>query len=254
MRFAVAGGTGVVGRYVVEEAARAGHEAVALSRSTGMDLTSGVGLQHALEGVDVIVDATNGSVFNRKKAAQFFTTVTGHLHRAGAAAGVSRLITISIVNIDKVSGYPYYQAKLAHEEAAFNGPIPATVVRATQFHEFPAQIMQRTKAGPVAMVPNMVVQTVAARAVGRAVVAAAAAEQLEHKTIDVAGPEKAELVDLAKKIVKRLGRQVTVLSVPVPGRSGRAMRSGALTPGPGARIVGPTFEEWLAGDDIDAVA
>ena len=38
MRIAVAGGTGMVGKYVVEAITGAGHEAVVLSRSRGVDL------------------------------------------------------------------------------------------------------------------------------------------------------------------------------------------------------------------------
>lgn len=48
MRIAVAGGTGIVGRHVAEAAGAAGHEPVILSRSSGVDLRSDVGLAAAL--------------------------------------------------------------------------------------------------------------------------------------------------------------------------------------------------------------
>ena len=44
MKIAVAGGTGVVGRHVVRELESRGHEPVVLSRSHGIDLTTGNGL------------------------------------------------------------------------------------------------------------------------------------------------------------------------------------------------------------------
>ena len=61
MRVAVAGGTGVVGRHVVESVRTAGHEPVVLSRSRGVDLVSGRGLTARLDGaVDMV---PGGSIF-----------------------------------------------------------------------------------------------------------------------------------------------------------------------------------------------
>ena len=253
MRIAVAGGTGAVGKYVVHAAERAGHEATSLSRATGIDLRTGVGLEAALEGVDVIVDATNGSTLSAAKATAFFTAVTRRLQEAGLAAGAGRLITVSIVNIDRVGSYGYYKAKLAQEAAALEGPLPVTIVRATQFHEFPAQIMQRAHAGPAYLVPRIRVQTVAARSVGEFLIEMAV-DPPRQTTVDLAGPAAADLVDLARAVIRRRGISGKVIAIPFPGRAGRAMRSGALTPSAGARIVGPSFDEWLPGPDIEAVA
>ncbi len=252
MRIAVAGGTGTVGKYVMEAAEQGGHVAKSLSRASGIDLRTGLGLEGALEGMDVIVDATNGSTVSAAKATAFFTSVTKRLQQAGSAAGVGRLVTVSIVNIDRVGGYGYYKAKLAQEAAALEGPLPVTIVRATQFHEFPGQIMQRAHAGPVYLVPRMRVQTVAARSVGKVVVDLAG-EPPEKTTVDVAGPAVAELVDLARAVIRRRGGSGQVVAVRIPGRAGQAMRSGALTPAAGAIVAGPSFEEWLPGPDIDAV-
>ncbi|WP_393097330.1 NAD-dependent epimerase/dehydratase family protein [Streptomyces sp. LN325] len=59
MRVAVAGGTGLVGRYVVEELAAAGQEPVVLARSRGVDLVTGAGLDAAVAGADAVVDVSN---------------------------------------------------------------------------------------------------------------------------------------------------------------------------------------------------
>lgn len=252
MRVAVAGGTGVVGHYIVEACRAAGHDVKALSRRTGTDLTSGEGLEEKLSGVNVVVDATNPPSLSRKKASAFFTTVTGNLQRAGASAGISRLVTMSIVNIDKVGANPYYKAKLDQEAAALAGSVPVTIVRATQFHEFPVQVMQRARLGRLAFMPHITVQTVAARAVGHAV-AEVVANPPSQTTTELVGPERNDLCDLARMAAGRLGRGTRVLGIPVPGRTGRALREGALTPSGDARIVGPTFEEWLPGEDVLAV-
>lgn len=253
MRVAVAGGTGTVGRHIAQACRDAGHEVVVLSRRTGTDLTTGSGLERKLEGVGTIVDASNGPAISASKATAFFEAVTRNLHCAGQAAGAVRLVTISIVNIDKLTGYPYYRAKLAQERAALSGPLPATIVRATQFHEFPVQIMQRSRLGPVALMPGFKVQSVAARAVGEVVADLLTHPPAEAK-VDVAGPEVGYLPELARKACRRLGWSTRVFAVPVPGRSGRSMKAGGLTPDGPARIVGPTFDEWLAGDDVLAMS
>ena len=49
MRIAVAGGTGLVGRYVVTALIDAGHDPVVLSRTQGVDLVSGTGLDRVLK-------------------------------------------------------------------------------------------------------------------------------------------------------------------------------------------------------------
>jgi uncharacterized protein YbjT (DUF2867 family) len=242
----------VVGKHIVEACRQARHDVSVLSRRTGTDLTSSTDLERALDRVEVIVDASNTPSQSRAKASAFFTTVTGNLQRAGASAGVNRLITISIVNIDKVGGNPYYKAKLAQEAAALAGPLPVNIVRATQFHEFPVQVMQRFHLGRLAFMPHIKVQTVAARAVGE-VVADVVLHPPAETTTDVAGPQVRDLCDLARAAAARLGRGNQIVGVPVPGRTGRSLRSGVLTPSGEARIGGPTFEEWLAGDDILSV-
>ncbi len=252
MRIAVAGGTGTVGRYVVEAADAREHEVVVLSRSSGVDLVTGAGLAAALDGVEVVVDVTNIETVNRAKATDFFTAVALHLQDGGAAAGVTRIVTLSIVGLERAFGFGYYQAKLAHEAAARQGAVAADIVRATQFHEFAAQVLRRGRRGPVAMVPRMRSQTVAARSVGRVLVEVAEGPRTGD-TVEVAGPDVADMVDLARQVVARRGGGTAVMGLRVPGRTGAAMRGDALLPGPSARIVGPTFGEWLDGEDVLAV-
>ena len=252
MRIAVAGGTGTVGRYVVQAAEQSGHHVVVLSRRAGVDVRKGDGLDAALEGIEVVVDATHAGTTNRAKATAFFCEVSRRLQTVATAQGVTRLVTLSIVGVDRVPGFGYYQAKLAQEAAVLEGPLPVTIVQATQFHEFPAQILGRTRMGPVAVVPRMRVQSVAARTVGE-VILEVATGSLGQEMVEVAGPEPADLVDLARSVVARRDQRVAVIPVRVPGRSGKAMRSGALLPTPGVRLAGPGFAHWLAGEDLAAV-
>ena len=252
MRIAVAGGSGTVGKYVVRSASQAGHEAVAMSRSVGVDVRTGEGLLAALEGVDVIIDATDGGTIHRAKATAFFTEVTENLHSIGQAQGVSRLVTLSIVGLERLPGFGYYEAKLAQESVALAGPLPVSIVRATQFHEFPVQILSRSARGPIAPVPVMRIQPVAARAVGEVLVETAVGPTL-GTTLEIAGPEEKNLVALARQVVRMRGRRTVVVPLRVPGRAGKAMRAGGQMPKSGARIVGPDFEEWLHGEDFSSM-
>jgi uncharacterized protein YbjT (DUF2867 family) len=206
-----------------------------------------VGLEEALEGVEVIVDTANAESLNQAKATTFFTGVTERLQAFGSAQGVQRLVTLSIVGIDRVS-FGYYRAKLAQEKAATAGPLRTTIVRATQFHEFPAQILGRSRFGPLAAMPVMRVQSIAARSVGRCL-AEAAVDPPSAQTIEVAGPEPADLVALARQLVRHRGSSLRILPIAVPGRAGRAMRGGALLASSATSLVGPSFAEWLTSDD-----
>jgi uncharacterized protein YbjT (DUF2867 family) len=200
-----------------------------------------------MQGVDVVIDALNTPSQNREKASAFFTGAASQLQRAAADAGVAHIVTLSIVGIDDAP-LGYYKAKLAHEKAATEGPVTATIVRATQFHEFPAQVMSRTKHGPVAVMIRGKSQPVAARAVGRQLVDVATATP-DGQRIDVAGPEVFDLPDLARRVLKAQGSRAVVIAVPMPGAAGKAMNSGALLATPSTRIIGPTFDEWLRSDD-----
>ncbi len=253
MKIAVAGGTGTVGSYAVEAVNLAGHEAVVLSRSRGVDLRTDAGVAPALEGVEVIIDATNSATMSRGKSTAFFTEVTTRLQKTGAAQSVERLVTLSIVGIDRVSESGYYQSKLAQEKAAQAGPLPVTIVRATQFHEFPAQVLGRARLGPVAAVPRMRVQPIAARTVGRYLVEAALDPPLEQM-IELAGPQREDLVDLARQIVAQRGRRIRVLPIVVPGAAGKAMRDGQLLATPSTTLAGPRFANWLISEDAQSPA
>lgn len=251
MKVAIAGGTGVVGSYAADAAEYAGHDVVALSRRTGVDARTGEGLAAALEGVDVIVDTLNAVSIKGSVSKAFFVATSRNLQEAGSRAGVRHIVTLSIVGIDRVPGYGYYTAKLAQEAAVSQGPLPVTILRATQFHEFPAQVMQVTHRGPIALVPHITSQPVAARTVGEHLVRLATAQP--GGTHELAGPEVHDIADLAKRIVADRGLSLKVVSLPVPGKAGRQLRSGALLATDTTTIDGPTFTEWLATGDAKRI-
>jgi uncharacterized protein YbjT (DUF2867 family) len=242
MRIAVAGGTGVVGRYVVEAARAAGHDVVVMSRGRGVDLVTGQGVDRALDGVDVVVDVTNVTDLRRKVATAFFESTTRTLLAAEERAGVRHHVLLSIVGIDRVEGYGYFTGKLAQERLVCEGRVPWTILRATQFHEFPEQLLARLP-GPFGVVPRMRSQPVAAREVGEHLVRLAEGPALGMAP-ELAGPREEQLVDMARRLVRARRARRWVVPVSFP-KAGPAMRGGALLPdadGPRGRI---TFDEWL---------
>jgi uncharacterized protein YbjT (DUF2867 family) len=251
VRIAVAGGTGTAGRYAVEAARSAGHQVVVLSRAGGVDVRSGSGLQAALERVEVIVDVLNGGSTGRKQATAFFEETMGNLQVAGAEAGVARMVVLSIVGIDRAEGFAYYDAKRAQEAAARRGPVPVTIVRTTQFHEFAGQLLDRMSFGPLSAVPSMRIRPVAARSVGRHLVEVATGDPAIERS-ELAGPEEVELVAMAmaRRTAKERGSPRMVVPVRIPGSVGSGLRAGALLPGPDAVIAGPGPDEWFASSDV----
>ena len=125
------------------------------------------------------------------------------------------------------------------------GPVPAAIVRATQFHEFPSQVLQRSRIGPIGLMPVARVQSVAAASVGRFLVESAEADAVPADGVEVAGPDQAWLVDLARSYVRSRGPRTAVVPLRLPGSTGMLMRSGGLLPGSGAHVLGPPFAEWL---------
>ena len=79
MRVAVAGGTGAVGAHTVLALQRAGHVPVVLTRSQGVDLETGAGLDNALAGVDALIDVTNFRPNDPTATRMMFETATRHL-------------------------------------------------------------------------------------------------------------------------------------------------------------------------------
>jgi uncharacterized protein YbjT (DUF2867 family) len=247
-KIAVAGATGRVGRHVVDALEAEGHDVVRMSRSTGVDVITADGLDEALAGVDCIVDVATGPSPDRQAATDFFTTATRNMQEAGERAGVRRIVVVSIIGIDRLSG-GYNAAKVVHEEAMLSGPIPVRILRASQFHEFVEQLVDWGRQGDVSYVPKMRTQLVAAQTVAEALAKLATAPDAESNGAsipEIAGPREESLVEMAKLLTARGGDPVRIEGVSDPDDPDSELyERGALLPGREATLAGPTFEEWL---------
>ena len=247
MRIAVAGATGRVGHHAVEVLEERGHDVVAISRSRGVDVITGDGLTAALSGVESIIDAATGPSPEQEPATRFFTAAARNLQEAGQQAGAGRIVVVSIIGTDKFTG-GYGAAKQAHEQAHASGPVPAHILRASQFHEFVAQLMDWGRQGDVVYVPRMRTQLVAARTVAEVLADLATAPgpaSAGTPVSEVAGPREENLVEMAGLLATRRGDPVKIEGVSDLSDPEHLNETGGLLPGPDAILAGPTFEEWL---------
>ena len=244
MRIAVAGATGNIGTRLVAALKAGGHDVVPISRAGGVDLSSGAGLDAALAGVTAVVDVISAPPTDRDATVEYLGTTTRNLLDAGARAGVGHHVLLSIVGIHGVEGNPHYAGKREQERLVESGPVPWTIVPATQFHDFAEMVVSWAEQDGSAAIAPLLVQPVDPDDVA-AILAEVAVGAPLGRHVDVAGPHPQDLVDMARRSLAARGRAVTL----VPTWSalfGLEMAGNALLPGDGARIAPTTFEDWLA--------
>lgn len=241
MRVAVIGGTGLAGHLTVAALARAGHDPVVVARSTGVDVTTGVGLDAALADVEAVIDASSTG----EDPEAFFVAATQQLLAAEQRVGVGHHVVLSIVGIDDVGGNPHYAGKRRQEALVEGGPIPWTIQRATQFFEFPAVVAGWTRQGDTAVVSPLLVQPVAAADVGE-VLAELAVAPPQGRAPDLAGPDRLDFAEMARRTFAARGDRTEVVASWDGGPFTQEMAGEVLVPGPGARIAPTSFETWLS--------
>jgi uncharacterized protein YbjT (DUF2867 family) len=244
MRIAVAGATGRVGAAAIETLAADGHTAVPISRRAGVDAYSGDGLPAALAGVDAVIDATNTSSQDEAEIVDFFGTITRNLLEAEAAAGVRHHVLLSIVGVNHDQKVPHYAGKREQERLVSAGPVPWTIVQATQFHDLAAMSAEWALQDGVATIAPLLVQPIAVDDVGR-MLAEVAVEAPHNDRVQIAGPQTQDFVDMARRTFAVRGQDITL--VPTwQGWFGTDMAGEVLLPGKDARLAPTTFDEWLA--------
>ncbi|KAB8170826.1 NAD(P)H-binding protein [Streptomyces sp. 3MP-14] len=241
MKVAVFGGTGLIGSRVVSLLNAAGHEAVPHAQSTGVDVIEGTGIDEAVAGADVVVNLTNSPTFDEASPA-FFRTSMDLLLTAADRAGARHFVVLSIVGVDQVPDLDYYRAKALQEEILAAGPIPYSIVRATQFMEFVAAVLSWTTEGDTVRLPATPIQPIAAADVAGAVAEVAAGAPL-NGIRDIAGPEIYPLDELGRITVAHAGDGRTVVTDPTAGMFA-AVRGDVLT-NPNARLAATRYADWL---------
>ncbi|MFF7652988.1 SDR family oxidoreductase [Streptomyces sp. NPDC007983] len=243
MKIAVVGGTGLIGSKVVKNLNAAGHEAVPCSQSTGVDIITGEGVGKAVAGADVVVNLTNSPTFDAASAA-FFRTSMDNLLAAAGKGGVRHVVILSIVGAELVPELDYYRAKVLQEDILKAGPIPYSIVRATQFMEFMDAVLSWTSDGDIVRLPATPIQPIAAQDVADAVAEVAAGPPL-NGTRDIGGPDVYTLDELGRITLRARSDSREVVVDDTAGMFA-AVRGDALTTKGDARLAPTHYTDWLS--------
>lgn len=250
-RTLVTGATGTLGRELVPRLREAEHEVYAASRSppdddttanwVRVDLTDGTGLEEALASTDIVIHAATAPMGDSEAVD---VQGTKRLLQHVAKADISNFVYVSIVGADEIP-FSYYNHKVEAEESVKASPVPATIVHATQFHSFVADLLGQVSRLPVWPLPTeFKVQPIDAGEVAATIV--------DHATIkpagqlpEIGGPEVRTLGSLARVYRDVRGLRRPIVRFPVPGSVASGFRTGRAT-SPDRTVGTVTWEDWLS--------
>jgi uncharacterized protein YbjT (DUF2867 family) len=240
----VTGGTGTLGRLVVQRLRNAGHDVRVLSRSgpegvVGMnlrrdgveyvsaDLSTVEGVDAAVAGTEVILHLAGSSKGDEVK--------TQHLVDAAKHANVRHLVYISVVGADRVPMasavdrmmFGYFGSKAASEQIIFGSGLPWTTLRATQFHDLTLLTARGMAKLPVVPAPSgFKFQPIDADEVAARLVELALGEPA-GLVPEMGGPQVYEMSELVRSYLRATGKHRPIVPMKMPGRAARAFRDGA---------------------------
>jgi uncharacterized protein YbjT (DUF2867 family) len=243
MKIVVIGGSGRIGRKLVFSLRREDFEVVAASPTYGVDAVTGKGLEQALDGAQVLVDVSNSRSLEGDAALSFFEGAGRRLLPAGRAAGVQHHIALSIVGTDRLQAVRYFQAKKLQEDLIKASGLPFSILRSTQFFEFIAGVVQDGAEDDVVISPALA-QPISGADVANALADLATGEPL-NRTVEVAGPERFRLSDVATEVATAYEDRRRIIADPRARYFGAELTDQSLLPGPGVRIGALRFEDWL---------
>ena len=125
------------------------------------------------------------------------------------------------------------------------GPIPYTIVRATQFFEFIGRIADSGSDGNTIRLAPVLVQPEAADDVAGTLADVAVGAPL-NDTVELAGPEAFRLDELARRVLRAHDDPREVTADVHARYFGAELDDRSLIPGDDARIAPTRFADWLS--------
>jgi uncharacterized protein YbjT (DUF2867 family) len=244
MRVVVIGGTGLIGSKLVHTLNEHGHDAVAAAPSTGVNTLTGEGLPEGLAGAQVVVDVSNSPTLD-DAAIEFFRTATTNLLTAEKDAGVGHHVALSVVGTDQLAPHSgYFEGKLLQEKLISDGPVPFTIVHATQFFEFINTLADSATVGGAVRMSPAYFQPMAAADVAKGL-AIAAVNAPANGITEIGGPEAVRLPDLIRTALTARGDSREVVADPAARYWRIDIGERTLVPGEGATLFNTRFEDWI---------
>lgn len=204
------------------------------------DLEASRGLDRAVAGVQTIIHAASSP---QRHSHQIDVEGTRRLLEQAHRAGVSHLVYISIVGVDRIP-YTYYQNKFAAEQIIENGEVPWSILRATQFHYLLDLVLRALTRLPIVPVPtDLPFQPVGIEEVADALIQVATSAP-SGRLPDMGGPEVLDGFAILHTWLQVRGLQRKVIHVRLPGKAAEGFRRGYHTT-PQNRQGKLTWREWL---------
>jgi len=244
MKIVIIGGSGLIGKKLVQLLQQRGHEAVPASPSLGVNTLTGKGLAEVLAGAQVVVDVANSPSFEDKAVLEFFETSGRNLHAAETAAGVGHHVALSVVGADRLTDSGYMRAKVAQETLIRASGTPFTIVRATQFLEFLGAIAEGSADNGTIRVPTARLQPIAANDVASALADIALSPPV-NGVVEIGGPEAIPLKELIQRLFVTTHDTRPVVADPAARYFGAKIDDHSLTAGAQARLGPTSLEKWL---------
>ena len=230
----VTGGTGNLGRWVVEYLLQKNYAVGVLSSRTGVllengvtvfkgDLAANTGLNEATAEADIVIHCAS----NPRNFEETDVVGTKNLLNAINRTRTRHFVYISIVGVDK-SSYPYYQAKYRVEKLIANSGVPYTLLRTTQFHSFILNIaqpfVQEPVDGIITIPAGMQFQSIDIREVAERLVSVA--ESPLGLLRDFGGPEVLPFEEMVKRYLAATDNDMAVHTADIAGERYNLFRSG----------------------------
>jgi uncharacterized protein YbjT (DUF2867 family) len=239
--FTIFGGTGFIGRYVVEALADRGARILVISRSPrshgvhlqplgsvgqivvqSTDLSSEAALRRAVAGATGVINLI-GILYEtrRQRFAEVQGALPGRIAAAARAEGVARMVQISAIGADPGAASAYARSKAEGERRVREALPAATILRPSIvigpedsfFNRF-AAMARLMPALPLIGGGTTRFQPVYVGDVAQAVVAALEREDRQGRTYELGGPQTYTFAELMRYMLQVVGRRRLLIDIP----------------------------------------
>ncbi len=231
MRVAVIGGTGLVGRHLIDELAARGHTTIAIARRSvagwhqgfaAADATRPHALERLLADQDAVVFAAGSLRQTRGQAFHdIYVSAIRNLVQACRTHHIRRVILVSSLGARPTSRSSFHRAKFAGEDLASRSLLDVTVLRPSiifgvddDFVNPLARFLRRMPVAPLPGRGSARLAPIAAADVARAIAQALDRPDTVGAAYDLPGPESLSIAEIYDRVMQSLGTHRPKVSVP----------------------------------------